>query len=251
MYRTSFSFVAEAKPNGRAVTWFGYDAAHGTAYLPFFGAAHTGAPEAWHSHEGSQSKFSYKVAWWAFNIINQYSDINFGLINHDVKSKAQAIEAEAVELVAKWEMEASELDEATALKHLTQKSNSFAEAKLAEWWELATHLWVKFGRYVVTFNETEIGENAQGQAYPTWWLQSPDVGFLLWAWNGPYHGISDTGTSPKAVALAAEATAGHWSSVIILALFSNTLVACLAYSVGMQRGRMRAPAADCYVPCNV
>jgi len=47
------------------------------------------------------------------------------------------------------------------------RSNDFAEAKLAEWWDFAGHIWAKFGRYVVTYNETEIGgEDAAGQAYP-------------------------------------------------------------------------------------
>eukprot|EP00931_Biecheleriopsis_adriatica_P116212 TRINITY_DN9188_c0_g1_i1.p1 TRINITY_DN9188_c0_g1~~TRINITY_DN9188_c0_g1_i1.p1 ORF type:complete len:652 (-),score=92.06 TRINITY_DN9188_c0_g1_i1:339-2294(-) len=243
MYRTTFSFVAEAKPHGRAVTWFGYDAPHGTAYLPFFGAAVTGAPEAWHSHEGYQSKFSYKVAWWAFNIINQYSDLNFGSINKEVKAKAHAIEAEGLQLVAEWENEASDLEETAFLKHLTRKSNAFADAKLADWWELTGQLWAKFGRYVVTFNETEIGEDAFGQAYPMWWLQSADVGFLSWAANGPYHGTPDTGiiANIKGMALA----------VILLACLSHTLAACLAYFVGVHRARKRAAAVDCYVPLDV
>jgi dipeptidase len=44
MYRTSWSFILEAKPQGRSTTWFGWDAAHGTAYLPFFGAVTDSAP---------------------------------------------------------------------------------------------------------------------------------------------------------------------------------------------------------------
>merc|ERR1712003_454074 len=93
MHRTSFSWICEAKPNG-GVTWLGYDSPHGTAYLPFFGAASAGAPESFHSHEGYMSKFSTKVAWWAFNLVNQYSDLNFQLINTDVRKKAKQIEDE-------------------------------------------------------------------------------------------------------------------------------------------------------------
>merc|ERR1711937_970268 len=85
MYRTAWSFVLEARPNKRSITWFGWDAPHGTAYLPFFGAAAEGAPLSYHTHEGCQSKFSTKVAWWAFNIVNQYTDLNFKVINADVR----------------------------------------------------------------------------------------------------------------------------------------------------------------------
>merc|ERR1711879_424189 len=222
MYRTTWSHVVEAKPNGRGITWFGYDAPHGTAYLPFYAAALTGAPEAWHSHEGYQSKFSYKVAWWAFNLINQYQDLNFGLINKDVKSKAHAIEAEGIKLVAQWDAEVSHLSEDAALEELTKMSNAFAEAKLAEWWEFAGHIWAKFGRYVVTYNETEIGgEDAAGQAYPMWWLQSPDVGFLDWTRNGPYHGVPDIATAASMALRVGESTlVGTWGAVACL-LLSN------------------------------
>jgi dipeptidase len=189
MYRTTFSQVLEAKPAGRAVTWFGYDAAHGTAYLPFFANATKGAPEPWHSHEGSQAKFSYKVAWWAFNLVNQYSDLNFRVINPEVKAKAHKIEAAGMALVAQWEQTASHLSEDAAFALLTEKSNAFAEAKLAEWWNFTGHIWTKFGRYLVTYNESSTkGTDATGQEYPEWWLKNPYVGFTSWTPQGP-HGI--------------------------------------------------------------
>jgi dipeptidase len=100
MHRGSWSYVLEAKPEGRSVSWLGYDSPHGAAYLPFFGSAAEGAPESFHSHEGYMSKFSTKVAWWAFNMVNQYSDLNFKLINKDVRAKAKQIEDEGQELVA-------------------------------------------------------------------------------------------------------------------------------------------------------
>lgn len=92
LHRTSWSYVLEAKPDGRSISWLGYDSPHGTAYLPFFGAATSGAPKDFHSHDGYMSKFSTKVAWWAFNIVNQYSDLNFKVINQDVRKKAKEIE---------------------------------------------------------------------------------------------------------------------------------------------------------------
>lgn len=249
MYRTSWSHVVEAKPHGFGVTWFGYDAPHGTAYLPFFGAAVSGAPEAWRSHEGYQSKFSYKVAWWAFNLVNQYSDLNFGLINKDVKAKAHAIEAEGVQLVAQWEGEVAGLGESAALEELTKKSNAFAEAKLADWWELLGHIWAKFGRYVVTFNETEIGgEDAAGQAYPLWWLKSADVGFLTWARGGPFHGTPDEMSVTAVEDLAGNSigTEGY-GVVVVLICLSYAVVAGVMYSIGVKRGETRATAMDCYI----
>jgi len=250
MYRTSWSHVVEAKPNGRGITWFGYDCAHGTAYLPFYGAALMGAPEAWHSHEGSQSKFSNKVAWWAFNLVNQYSDLNFGLINKEVRAKAHAIESEAFRAVALWEEQVAELSDIEALQVLTKKSNDFAEAKLAEWWDLLPYMWAKFGRYVVTFNESEIGgEDAKGQAYPMWWLRSADVGFSSWSRDGPYHGVPDHAAATDAVSLLVgqENRSIGFLAVALLVLLSHASLAAAMYFVGLQRGRRSMEAMDCYV----
>jgi len=244
MYRTTWSHVVEAKPNGRGVTWFGYDAAHGTAYLPFFGSAADGAPEAWHSHEGYQSKFSMKVAWWAFNLVNQYSDLNFRLINAEVQKKAHSIEAEGTQAVAKWEAEVSAMDEDAANAELTKRSNAFAEAKLAEWWELAGHIFAKYGRYVVTYNESEIGgEDAAGQAYPMWWLSSPEVGFLTWSPNGPFHGVLDRPTGESLAAESQSTTA----SAAAAGLMTLLVAVGIAHEVGVRKGRQSVAAIDGYV----
>jgi hypothetical protein len=222
--------------------------------LPFYAAALTGAPEAWHSHDGCQSKFSFKAAWWAFNLVNQYSDLNFGLINKEVKAKARTIETEAFKFVALWDREVANLSEAAALQELTRKSNAFAEAKLAEWWEFAGHIWAKFGRYVVTFNETEVGgEDAAGQAYPTWWLESADVGFLSWTRDGPYHGVPDMpvkaieGTISKAFRADEAAIGGRWRWMACLIVISHILIAAVMYFVGVQRGQKSIHNLDCYV----
>jgi hypothetical protein len=230
MYRTSFSFVTEAKPTGRAITWFGYDAPHGTAYLPFFGAATEGAPQAWHSHEGYQSKFSTKVAWWPFNLVNQYSDLNFRVINPEVQAKAHKIEAKGMELVAQWEKQAANLSEDDAVAFLTQRSNDFAAATLQEWWDFTGHLWAKFGRYVVTYNETEQGTDAFGQAYPEWWLRNPYVGFTTWTRDGPHVGVSN----------GWEAWIPGWKNVVFDVVVLLLLVARVAHRAGVRKGEREA-----------
>merc|ERR1719183_3517310 len=129
MYRTTWSFVLEAKPHGRSVTWFGWDAPHGTAYLPLFGAAVAPAPDSYHSREGHESKFSFKVAYWAFCMVNQYQDTKFNMINPAVLERAHKIEKEARQAVALWEAEADKADgdEHAALALLTQRSNAFID----------------------------------------------------------------------------------------------------------------------------
>jgi len=121
--------------------WFAYDAPHGSIFLPFYAAATAGAPESYHSHEGSMANYSKKVAWWAYNFINQYSEINFQAINADVRKKVNEFENEAEHRIVSWEAEADKLiaakpgeaGETEAMELLTARSNQFAEEVLAKW----------------------------------------------------------------------------------------------------------------------
>jgi len=189
MYRTTWSFVLEAKPRGRSVTWFGWDAPHGTAYLPLFGAATEPAPESYHSRDGHMSKFSTKVAFWAFSMVNTYQDINYRLINADVVKRAHKIESEAVQAVASWNEEADNIkgDDSAAMTLLTRRSNAFVDSAVAEWWTFAFDMIAKYRGYVISYNESANGEVKQ--MYPEWWLRSPEVGFTSWNPQGPFHGI--------------------------------------------------------------
>jgi len=232
MYRTSWSFALEAKPNFRSVTWFGWDAAHGTAYLPLFGAASDLGPESYRSREGCMSKFSHKVAFWAFNFVNQFQDLNFQMINADVQKRAHDIEKDAQQRVQSWTEEAEKMgDEESARRLLTQRSNEFAQKTVDEWWDFAYSLLGKYSRYVVTHNESANGEFVHGpgsQEYPAWWLSSPEVGFTTWTPNGPYHGTL----------LSAQALKPIWSlNACVLALFSIAAAAGIAYYIGVQKGK--------------
>uniref|UniRef100_A0A7S2KA99 Dipeptidase n=1 Tax=Zooxanthella nutricula TaxID=1333877 RepID=A0A7S2KA99_9DINO len=259
MFRTSWSFVNVAKPHSRSIVWFGYDAPHGTAYLPFYGAAVTGAPESFHSHEGGIAKFSFNVAWWPFNLINQYADLNFQAINGEVRAKAAEAEAKAVKLTADWEKQASyfaaEAPEG-AMSMLTARSNAFAQEVVMMWWEFAFYLITKYRGYVVTNNGTMTGVNATGQAYPEWWLNSKDVGYTIWNKHGPFHGVPDEAKAPHAAALATPDRAevpGYGSLVVPLGaagafLAANALL-WLAYQAGRRHGQQEAAPDAPYTAC--
>merc|ERR1712050_339652 len=160
MERTNWCFLNEMRPHNRSIMWFAYDSPHGSVFLPFYASATSGAPESYHSHEGSMAKFSRKVAWWAYNFINQYSEINFQAINGDVRSKVAELEDEAQHRIVLWEAEADKLiaarpgeaGEAAAMELLTARSNAFAEEVLGRWWDFSEELIAKFGRHVVTHN---------------------------------------------------------------------------------------------------
>jgi len=186
MHRTSWSFILEARTGGRSITWFGWDAPHGTAYLPFYGAATKGGPDSYHSRDGHMSKYSQNVAWWAFNLLNQYQDLNFGAINADVRSKSKEIEDRAMSLVVAWESEAGKVqDERAALSYLTEQSNAFATEIVAEWWVFAGSIFSKYNHYVVMHSESPTGTYVLVQVLPEWCCRVPKSPSLLGLQKAP------------------------------------------------------------------
>eukprot|EP00929_Paragymnodinium_shiwhaense_P105221 TRINITY_DN7014_c0_g1_i2.p1 TRINITY_DN7014_c0_g1~~TRINITY_DN7014_c0_g1_i2.p1 ORF type:complete len:681 (+),score=156.56 TRINITY_DN7014_c0_g1_i2:67-2109(+) len=257
MFRSSWSFVLDAKPNGRSITWYGHDAPHGTAYLPFYGASTESAPLAWRKPGGSMAKFDTEMSWWAFNFVSQYQDLNFREINRDVSAMQLRIETEAQKKIAEWEAEVAEEPADKAVAMLTEKANAFVEEKVAEWWTFAWGLVVKFRGYVVTLNHTAAGENVSGQPYPDWWINSPEVGYIQWSNDGPYHGVTLTEADlhPKAscsgaLDLAADLTAGgSWNAAVVAVMTAVPMVG-LAYFAGLQQGR-RSVKPDAYFAVGV
>lgn len=232
MFRTAYSYVLEARPASRSITWFGYDAAHGTVWMPFYGASVGPAPKTHAGHGLNMSTFNQNAGWWAFNLINQYSDLNFQQINQEVRGKAEMIHQEAVKAVKEWET----MDLAEVEKH----SNAFAVKKVDEWWAFAWQLIAKYGRLVTTFNESNTGVDYYGQMYPGWWLESPDVGFTLWSPPGPFHGIPDGSKCPKLLSLAASDWSdwSQWSQWSQWAAWLPTFFALGgAYVLGKRHGR--------------
>jgi len=239
MFRTCWSFLLEAKPKW-SVTWFGWDAAHGTAYLPLFAASSDRGPESFHSISGHMSKFSHEVAFWAFNFVNQYQDLNFQLINADVRKRAHQIEKDAQRLVEMWSAEADKIgvDEA-ARKCLTQRSNAFAQKTVGEWWDFAYSLMAKYGHYVVTHNESTNGELVHGagsQEFPIWWLSSPEVGFTSWTPSGPYGVLNGGGSDLGSVWTLSSVSP---LNALFLGLFSVLSAAVIAYHVGIHQGKRK------------
>merc|ERR1712060_719247 len=200
------------------------------------------APESFTGHEIRQSKFSSKAAYWPFNLINQYSDLNFKLINADVRVHSQKIESEGRQKVeecnAKADLAALEGGEAAASHALTECSNSFAEEKVAEWCELCWSLIAKYRSYTITSNESSDGVGSQ--RYPDWWVNSLEVGFTDWTPWGPYHGFLFERQTPLRHAAMASLSGVSLTSLLGIVL----AVVCGGYQLGLRQGRQRSPQLE-------
>lgn len=256
MYRTTWSFVNVARPNRRSLLWFGYDAPHSTVYLPFYGAATESGPSGYHSHAGTMSKFSWNVSYWPFNIIASFEDVNFRLINADVRARSHEIEQEGMQSISLWESEVQNMESEAAMQHLTARCNAFVTSKVNEWWDFAFVLFAKFGRMVTTYNDSDNGETAQGWLYPRWWADDLGVGYSVWTPQGPFHGMTEAqqleslrlqlSKAQEQLQLAANPMHRIASLAAVV-----TLAGAVAgvYTVGFRQGRRQSSSVEDYSAC--
>jgi len=238
MHRSTWSYVCEARPTLGGVTWLGLDAPHGSPYLPFYGAAAQSAPESFHSHEGSQSKFSTSVAWWAFNLVNQYSDLNFRLINSDVLSRARDLDSQGVAIVEACDAEAIGASNPELVA--AECSNAFASQAVAQWWDFAFSMFATYGRYEVTHSET----NSTLQKYPEWWLRSAEVGYSFWSALGPLTATHELTLATEAHTITESQVRHVWSTFFAVSL--ATFTGAVSYQAGARRGNS-ANTLDNYI----
>jgi dipeptidase len=179
VFRCDYSFVAQVRgwlpdPIG-AVLWFGPDAPHSTAYVPFY-CNHIDLPEAYDS--GSHAKFDPNNAFWVHSFAANWADLKFSYIIKDIQAMQNKVEGRqfaqqpAIENAA---LQLYKVDPQLAIEFLTEYSNNNANRVVREWWE--------FGQTLITrYNDGYVDGNSVG--YPDWWLK--EVGYE----SGPLkHGL--------------------------------------------------------------
>ena len=129
VFRATYSFVAEVRARVPAavsgVLWYGQDAPHGTAYVPFFGGQ-AGVPRAF--LEGKMSVFSLKSAWWPFNLINNWSYLRYDLIHAEVVAEQARLMTRALALVRTVVEEAAAHPRDDPVPHAERVANDYAQA---------------------------------------------------------------------------------------------------------------------------
>nr|CCA23498.1 peptidase putative [Albugo laibachii Nc14] len=168
MYRTMFSFVAQIQFNlpqcTSGVLWYGQGSPHGTVYVPF-SCKQESLPQSYLL--GKQSEFNLESAWWAFDFVNNWSQLRFNIINEDVQQRVNELQDEAFAM--RNDLEQMHESDHCSVALLEDKSNEFAKYVVEEWWKFAFYLIGKYSDGYVT-----TGEEAQDMVdpgYPAWWLQ--------------------------------------------------------------------------------
>ena len=144
-YRCSYAFVAELRKDmpGEigSVLWYGCDCPDTTVYVPIY-AGVTSVPEAWAT--GNRKAFDTTCAWWAFNFVNNYAQLQWDLMYPQILAAKATFEdkffAEQAEVDAKaLELyNAGDVDGARA--YLTEYTNKCMNDVYEGWWAFAWQL---------------------------------------------------------------------------------------------------------------
>lgn len=170
-FRCTYSFVAELRSDmpGEigSVLWFGEDSPDTTVYVPVY-AGTTEVPVEWST--GDRKSFDQDCAWWAFNFINNYAQLNWNAMYPVIRERKFEIEdalfaeqaeidAAAMELYNKGDLEGAK---EYVTNYVCETMNEVKDA----WWAFA---WELVGTY---YDGIQINEDGSSTTigYPTEWL---------------------------------------------------------------------------------
>ena len=175
-FRCSYSFVAQLRPNMPAgvgsLLWFGEDSPDTTVYTPLY-AGTTEVPVEWST--GDRKNFDTSCAWWAFNLVNNYANLNWNAMYPVIRERKAEIEQAYFDNQAAVEAEAIRLyeagDEEGARAYLTNYVCESMDNLNTTWWNFA---WELLGHYYDGIMINEDGTSTT-LGYPTEWLE--EVGY--------------------------------------------------------------------------
>lgn len=176
-FRCTYAFVAELRPDmpGEigSVLWFGEDCPDTTVYTPIY-AGTTRVPEEWST--GDRKSFDQNCAWWAFNFVGNYAQLNWNAMYPVIRERKAGIESEYFAEQAEIDAKALELYNTSgvdaAKEYLTNYVYSNMEELNDTWWAFA---WELVGTY---YDGIQINEDGSSTTlgYPTEWLEAVKFG---------------------------------------------------------------------------
>eukprot|EP01026_Neomeris_dumetosa_P084719 TRINITY_DN99696_c0_g2_i3.p1 TRINITY_DN99696_c0_g2~~TRINITY_DN99696_c0_g2_i3.p1 ORF type:complete len:660 (-),score=67.25 TRINITY_DN99696_c0_g2_i3:159-2138(-) len=182
MFRTMFSFVVSSHrdfPDSiGCVVWYGQGTPAEAVYVPF-SCSQKSVPESYLL--GKESKLISGSAWWAFKFINNWSQLRYDLINQEVQSARDNLQAKAFAFRENLLQKAEEYptNSAEVVEYLEVQFNQFAQNVVSSWWDLAWDLVGKYSDGFVTDGESNGDMWSPG--YPKWWLEATN--FAGWPHN--------------------------------------------------------------------
>ena len=180
LFRTSYSFVTQSRPNtdpeatgvDLALTWFGQFTPHASTYVPVYAAVDM-VPSS--LSRGSLFEMDRGANFWAHCTVGNYASHWYVFTIEDIKELQNELESKWFEDQSSVEEEAAKLaisspDEAK--KYLQDYCEKQATTTLSRWWSFFDYMVAKFhDGYIVKnrFAEMIVPDKL---FYPRWWLES-------------------------------------------------------------------------------
>lgn len=159
--RTSYSIVVQAKTEpAQSIVWLATDQPLTSVFVPFVASSDQAASSY---HVGRLEEFSRGSAFWAFNFVSNWMNINFKAmmdmhVGPAMHAEQQHIMAAVEALEANWPEDKETVNEV---------QQGLQERLVQRWWKLADSLIWQFSDGMYTFANT----TKKGVGYPAWWLQ--------------------------------------------------------------------------------
>jgi len=126
IYRCESTYILQSRewlPDAiGALAWWGLDAPHSTVYMPFYAGINK-LPKAYST--GSYEDFSRDNAWWAFNFVSNWANLNYSYMIKDINKKQEVIEGREFAMQSAIEETA---------KQLYEKDPELAREFLTNYW---------------------------------------------------------------------------------------------------------------------
>jgi len=180
--RTAYSVVAEALPDHRAekaatpgIAWVATDTPSTSVYVPFFATAKSEKLGPY--QKGSRFQLTRESAWWAFNFLANWMEINYRDMSNIVIPTMQSVQDQV-------DAQSAAAEDAGSAEALTAAQETIQAEVVSKWWDLSDKLVAMFtdgylnecaGQPLPQKRDAEGCQVSAGIGYPKEWLDM--IGF--------------------------------------------------------------------------
>eukprot|EP00747_Dinoflagellata_sp_TGD_P138991 gnl/TRDRNA2_/TRDRNA2_175849_c2_seq2.p1 gnl/TRDRNA2_/TRDRNA2_175849_c2~~gnl/TRDRNA2_/TRDRNA2_175849_c2_seq2.p1 ORF type:complete len:626 (+),score=105.64 gnl/TRDRNA2_/TRDRNA2_175849_c2_seq2:163-1878(+) len=160
LYRTSISFVAQARPGKKAggILHFGPSQQHATVYTPIFTSILEDSPLA--LAEGNQNETTQASLWWAVTSLANLMDSRYESMIKDTRAMQRSLEGEVFHTMIK-QVDAAEDPLGADRKKLTEMNNKVVDDTLRKVWDTFWAVMAKYQNGYDDFGYTKVGYSAE------------------------------------------------------------------------------------------
>lgn len=172
--QTAYSFVSQSRdflPDAiGGCLWYGVDDTYLTCYFPIY-CQSTRLPAAFTID--AQEEFSWQSAWWIFNLVSNYANLNYAAITPRILETQQQLEEKFLAQQAVEERNAAAAENPAA--YLNDWTLRCGDEVATQWQRLATEIFTTFNDGYI--RRVELDDHGKpyykydGFAYPEEWLR--------------------------------------------------------------------------------